>query len=167
MENGIDADGIIKRLEGLSPDTLKTMMTAALKEGGKVLQDNTRQIQKTKVRANAEMQKNVKLIVDKDYGEVIVSIAKYYLNRFFETGTDERYLKRTGAKDRERGYIPTRKTTLYRKKGKENQYQAGTYRGKIDGEKFKYFESARENTEPISDAILTSLQNALEKEWDK
>lgn len=105
------------------------------------------------------MTKGIKVTDDNQLATVIVTILKEFRLKFFETGTAERYLKRTGAKDREAGYRTSDKRKLFRKEGKENFYKAGSYRGRIEGKHF--FKESREELD--EENLIKYLDEAIDK----
>lgn len=164
----IDSAGLNDILNNLSPENRKEAIFKSLVKGGEELVQQT-VFQLTKElpaasegnRFGRPMTKGVRLKKDKDYDDVIVSVMGDFRLKFFELGTKERYLKRTGAKDRIRGYTPSNKSRLYRKKGKENQYSAGSYRGMI--KPLHFFKQARDNSQSVMDKIINSLSNEIAK----
>lgn len=96
----------------------------------------------------------VKVTDDKDYAIVIVSILKQFL-KFFEKGTQERFLKGSGAIDR------TRKIgrKYARTAGTENRFKKGASRGRIEG--IGFFKEAREEID------VNLLYQYLDEELDK
>lgn len=110
-------------------------------------------------KSSKPMVKGVKITDDKQLATVIVSILKEFRLKYFELGTQERYLKRTGAKDREAGYRTSDKRKLFRKEGKENFYRAGSYRGKI--EPIHFFKEARQ--EISEEELVELIDNELSK----
>lgn len=150
----LDTRSLANILDNLSEDNRRLAMLSALRAGGKVLQQNTKESLKKKLgsgatstseRNNKPMEQGVRLIVDKDYNEVIVSIMKDYRLKWFEKGSDQRYLKKDHPKDGDH-----RKT-----------YKKGEYRGSITATNF--FGEARQNDSPICDAIVAELANQINK----
>lgn len=150
----IDTTNIDSILDNLNEDNRRLAMLSALRAGGKVLQANTKESLKKKLGSGATstsernkfpMEKGVRLIVDKDYNEVIVSIMKDYRLRFFQSGTDQRYLKKDHPKDEKH-----RKTL-----------RKGEYRGSIGATNF--FGEARQNEGPVCDAIVEELAKQINK----
>lgn len=103
------------------------------------------------------------IIVKKDKGLLEVRLSLYgdYRLKWFEMGTQERFLKRTGAKDRERGRTKGDKRYLYRKKGKENFYRAGSPRGRIEA--LNFLEETRDrDMERAANFVTSSLEKELQ-----
>lgn len=134
----------------LNKENRDKVVLSALKKGGEELQGLTKENLKKVLGAAASssnhwqpMEKGIRLIVDKDYNTVIVSILKDFRLKFFESGTDERYLKKDHIKSDGR---------LLKK---------GSYRGKIDAKHF--FADARNN----EGEIFSAIENALNEELNK
>ncbi|MCH5241796.1 MAG: hypothetical protein J1F67_05160 [Muribaculaceae bacterium] len=154
LQNGIRSDLVLK----------------ALKKGGEKLQADTKVQLRKKLGKGASstnhhrrpMLKGITLKEDQQYIEVRVSLYGDFRLKWFELGTKERKLKRTGAKDRERGRTKGDKRYLYRKKGKENFYKAGTNRGRIKA--LDFFQEAREkDMEKVTGIIKTELTKELQQ----
>lgn len=150
----LDTKSLSDILDNLNEDNRRLAMLSALRAGGKVLQQNTKESLKKKLGSGATstsdrnkfpMEKGVRLIVDKDYNEVIVSIMKDYRLKWFETGTDGRYLKKDHPKDERH-----RKTL-----------KKGEYRGRIGATNF--FGEARQNDGPVCEAIVEELAKQINK----
>lgn len=150
----LDTKSLSAILDNLNEDNRRAAMLSALRAGGKVLQEQTKESLKRKLGSGATstsdrnrkpMEQGVRLIVDKDYNEVIVSIMKDYRLKWYELGTDQRYLKKDHPKDEEH-----RKT-----------HKKGEYRGSITATNF--FSEARSNDGPIIEAIVGELSNQINK----
>ena len=155
MNNNItDSSQVDKLLDNLAKENRNRIIFNALKEGAKVLKEQTIQQLASKVRSNTPnkwngktMAQGVTVKADKGISEVMVSIMGDFRLKFFENGTKERY-------------------TL----GRKNNYLAshtlkkGRYTGAIKATHF--FRQARENEEPIDQAIKNSLDKQL-KDLDK
>ncbi len=150
----IDSSQIDKMFQSLRTSAQKEMMMKGLEKGGKVLQSATKErlLQKMPIASTAKgkakkpMVDSVKVIKDKAYTEVIVSIMSNYLNVFFEGGTDERYLKKTGKKDSKH----------------HKTYKKGEYRGRI--KPLNFFADARKmNEDKMIDAIETTIIDEINK----
>lgn len=162
---------LVHALNSLEKGVRNGAMLKALRKGGETLQRQTQAELVKEFGAKATdvserwrkpMTKGVTVKTDKAYQEVSVSIRGDVRNIWFELGTRDRYLKRTGAKDRERGYVREGdKRYLYRKKGKERMYRAGTYRGRIKPREF--FAKARANEGPVIDAITEAMTKEIDK----
>lgn len=160
----IEEGDILKILNQLTDnDYIKTkVLLTALKKGGEVLQKSTVQVMKSKLGATATkhehhkypMEKGVRVIVDKNYHDVIVSIMKDYRLKWFETGTDDRYTK---GKITGQAMITKGDGRRLRNVRDNNKI----YRGSIEGKHF--FAQARNETTGIDDAINASLNNSFNK----
>ena len=154
MNNNItDSSQIDKLLDNLGKENRNRIIFNALKEGAKVLKEQTLQQLESKVRSNTPnrwngktMAQGVNLKADKGISEVMVSIMGDFRLKFFENGTKERYTK-----PQKNNYLASH--TL--KKGSEK----GRYTGAI--KTIHFFRSARENEEPIDEAIKRSLDKQL------
>lgn len=149
-----DTSALNSILDNLSEDNRRLAMLSALRAGGKVLQQTTKENLKTKLGSGATstsdrnkkpMESGVRLIVDKDYNEVIVSIMKDYRLKWFEMGSDQRYLKKDHPKDEKH------RKTLHK----------GEYRGRIAA--LNFFSEARQQDGPVCDAIVTELAKQINK----
>lgn len=126
--------------------------------GGKVLQGTAKQYFKQRMGESAtHISKYIKkpfedgiiLKGDKAYLEARVSIMKDFRMKFFEKGTEDRYIKQKGHSDLQRGRHQTNT-------GKPN------YRGRITAKWF--FKDARNNSAAgINDAMMKSIDNALKR----
>lgn len=158
MNNITDSSQVDKLLDNLGSEN-RNIIFNALKEGAKVLKEQTLQQLATRVRSNTPnrwngktMASGVRLKADKGISEVMVSIMGDFRLKFFENGTKERYTK-----PQKNNYLASH--TL--KKGSEK----GRYTGAIKATNF--FRQARENSEvAIDEAIKNSLDKQL-KDLDK
>lgn len=160
----IEEGDVLKILNQLTDDDyIKTkVLLTALKKGGEVLQKSTVQVMKSKLGATATkkehhkypMEKGVRVIVDKNYHDVIVSIMKDYRLKWFQSGTDDRYTK---GKITGQAMITKGDGRRLRNVRDNNKI----YRGSIEGTNF--FGIARENTTGIDDAINASLNDSFNK----
>ena len=168
----IDDRAILEKLESLRKPEVANIVLAALEKGGALIQAETKSQLKsflgpgaTSTRHwNKPMLSGILNIVDEGYMEVRVSLYGIFRLKFFEMGTKDRKLRRTGAKDHSRGRTKGDKRYLYRKSGKENFYRAGTSRGRIKA--LNFFQNAREKEENramevIKDELTKRLQNYL------
>ena len=159
-----DGDKILDALNTLTDDNyIKTnILIKALKKGGDVLKNKTIEVMKSTLGSTATLTKSdkkpmtngVRVIVDKDYYEVIVSILKDYRLKWFEKGTSERYTK---------GEIIGKEMI---KKGDGNRERKirnnnKLYRGSIKGVHF--FQTARNQVSDIDNAIISSLDDSFNK----
>lgn len=151
----IDSSQIDEILNRLNEENRNKIMIDALKEGGNILQENTRQnlIKEIGISATSTnhhrkpMNEGVKLITDKDYLTVLVSIMGDYRLKWFEMGTRERYRKVRGVDSKGKKYV--------------KKSEKGGYTGQITGTHF--FKSAREDTAPIEEAIISAMESELNK----
>lgn len=156
--------------EGLRGD----IILKAMRSGAEVIQKSTKaELRKDMASLRAShkiskpvhrkkpMESGVSLVEDKAMAEVRVSLLGDFRLKWFELGTKERKLRYTGAKDRERGRVKGDKRHLYRKRGKENFYRAGTNRGKIEA--MNFFATARRDEGAVISAINKELESELQK----
>lgn len=151
----INCNELQRILSNLSDsDQRKTIMLQSLRAGAKVLAENTKtnmikklgeSATKTSDRIKKPMTDAVHITVDKDYGLVVVSILKQHTAKWFEMGTDQRYLKKDRPAD----------ATHHR------TYKKGEHRGSITATNF--FAEARQDDTPICDAIVETLAKQIEK----
>lgn len=174
-EAPIDTSGVSSLLSSLAAEVKDGMLLKALQKGGKALQEQTqRQLLTSLPAANhpththvgtrtthGPMVKGVTNKTDKAYSEVRISILGDFRLKWFETGTKERTLKRTGAKDRSRGRYRGDRRYLHRKKGKENFYKAGSPRGRI--RPLRFFATARADDTVVTAAIEKEFYSRLQK----
>lgn len=169
MANGdfkveFDSNDVLDTLNKLTDNNYikSKVLVTALKKGGEVLQKNTVQVMKSKLGSVATknehhskpMAEGVRVIVDKNYYDVIVSIMKDYRLKWFETGTDDRYTK---GKITGQSMITKGDGRRLRNVRDNNKI----YRGSIEGKHF--FAQARNETTGIDDAINASLNNSFNK----
>ena len=171
---GVDIRQVDEMFRFLSKENIDKVLLDALKQSGKELVEQTKQTMIKKLGStatstrnynkrpkNSAMVEGVKSTVDKDYLTVVVSILKDFRAKWFERGTKQRKLLRTGAKDRERGRMSGDRRYLYRKEGKENFYKAGANRGKIEPHYF--FRETVDSYDyiKITEHIDKTLQNLI------
>ena len=169
MANGdfkveFDSNDVLDTLNKLTDNNYikSKVLVTALKKGGEVLQKNTVQVMKSKLGSVATknehhskpMAEGVRVIVDKNYYDVIVSIMKDYRLKWFQSGTDDRYTK---GKITGQAMITKGDGRRLRNVRDNNKI----YRGSIEGTNF--FGIARENTTGIDDAINASLNDSFRK----
>lgn len=155
MNNNItDSSQVNKLLDDLGKENRNKIIFNALKEGAKVLKEQTLQQLASKVRSNTPnkwngktMAQGVTVKADKGISEVMVSIMGDFRLKFFESGTKERYTK-----PQKNNYLAS------------HALKKGRYTGAIKATHF--FRQARENEEPIDEAIKNSLDKQL-KDLDK
>ena len=153
----IDSSVIDKKLSSLVSRLQKEITWKGLLEGGKKLQEYTRdallskmpKAKSAKGKGKRTMYEEVHMITDKQINEVMVSVLNY-LTKWYEMGTENRYLKEDHPKDEKH----------------HKTYKKGESRGKITG--LHYFREARENhsddvIEAISNVILDELKNEFDK----
>lgn len=167
----IEEGDVLKVLNQLTDDYyIKTkVLLTALKKGGEVLKKETEQVMKSKLgdtatkkttyknpkkNKNHPMIDGVRVIVDKDYHDVLVSILKEYRLKWFETGTDERYTK---GKITGQAMITKGNGTRLRNVRDNNKL----YRGSIKG--YYFFRQARNEVTGIDDAVNASLNDSFNK----
>lgn len=152
----LDRSIIDRKLEALIGRKQKEITFNALVEGGKELQKYTREslLQKfpkaktAKGKSKRSMWDEVHIIKDKQTNEVMVSVMNY-LTKWYEMGTDTRYLKETHVKDE----------THHR------TYKKGESRGRI--KPLHYFREAREaHSDDVIQTIEDMILTALKKEFD-
>ena len=128
-------------------DSLKSgAVITALEKGAEVLQAETRTQLRRKLgpgatstlRRKKPMEKGVSLVVDREHGEVRVSILGDFRLKWFERGTEERYTR-----------------VSRRRKG-----SAKRYRGRIEA--LRFFESARSNESRVIETIENELTKQIE-----
>lgn len=155
-----DTSEIYNILNNLNDTEVKRLLMTALKEGGKTLQELTKQSLTNKVAGatrtggktafkNKQMTKGVKVISDTNYTEVIVSIMGDSRLIWEELGTDDRTLK---GKQVDNG-------SKYAKR-----YKEGVSRGKIEPTRF--FQDARQSPETqnmVEQVLKQELEKALNK----
>lgn len=156
----IDSKGLDDLFAAVDEEHIKPVIMKSLQDFGNVVKEDTQNRLIAKMgdaanrttyrkssdgggKLNKPMTKGVKVTRDDGYEKVVVSILKDYRLKWFELGTKMRKLLRTGAKDRTRGRMSGDRRYLYRKKGKENFYKAGSNRGQI--KPLHFFKEVREN----------------------
>lgn len=158
----VDDSSIKEVLDKLTDDDFikKQVLLNSLKKGGQVLREETIQKLRSKLGEGADrkskrleypMTKGVRVITDKEYEEVIVSIMKDFRLKWFEKGTTERFTK---------GKITGR--TMVGKRVKYTRDNNKVYRGKIGG--LGFFGEALNQSEG---AIITAINTAFENEINK
>lgn len=160
----IDDTEILKKLDHLTDNDYikRKVLLTALKKGGEVLQKQTVVVMKSKLGTTATkaehhskpMAEGVRVIVDKNYYDVIVSIMKDYRLKWYEKGTDERYTK-----GKITGQAMITKGDGRRKRNVRDNNKL--YRGSIEGKYF--FAQARNEVSGIDEAINTSLNESFNK----
>ena len=154
MNNKTDSSQVDKLLDNLGSENRNRIIFTALKEGAKVLKEQTlKEMASKSFKSNTPnrwngktMAQGVTLKADKGISEVCVSIMGDFRLKFFENGTAIRYTK-----PQQNNYLASHKL----KKGSEK----GRYTGAIKATHF--FRQARENETPINEAIKNSLDKQL------
>lgn len=154
----IDTSELDNLLNNLSEENRKKAIFNSLIKGGQELVDETKR-ELVKVLPNANrgerfgtpMSSGVKLKKDKDYNDVAVHIMSDFRLKFFEMGTDDRYLKKP---------LPQKETSKYKYKSGSTNSGGTPYRGSIKPKRF--FEHARANTNALS-VIIETLNNEINK----
>lgn len=149
----IDSKELDDILNNLNERNRKEIMFNSLVKGGNILVKET-QSELLSVLPNANrgerygkpMVKGVKLKKEKDYDDVKIHIMGDYRLKFFEMGTEERYLKKPLSS----------KNNSSLKKNDGNR----PYRGKIIGKGF--FKKARETSKMI-DSVIDNLIKEINK----
>lgn len=154
----VNSDGVDQFLNQIDDDEVrKGILYKAVIAGGKVLQGTAKEYFRNRMGESAlhtskyikaPFQDGIVLKGDKAYTEARVSIMKDFRMKWFEKGTEDRYIKQKGHSDLTRGRHQTNT-------GKAN------YRGQITAKWF--FRDARNNTESINDAMFYSIDNSLKK----
>lgn len=155
-DTSVDMSVLAGKFDNLVSRLQREIMFKGLKAGGEKLQDYTRQSLQNKFpkassakgKSKKTMVESVHVIQEKAYNEVIVSVMNY-LTKWYETGTDERYLKEDHPKDSKH----------------HKTYKKGESRGKI--KPLHYFREARNNheddvVETIKDVIIKELKNEFD-----
>lgn len=168
----IDDGALLKSLENLRRPQIAEIVLKALRKGGEIIEAETKASLVRKLGPGATstrhhdypMLAGIHLAENKENLDVMISLYGDFRLKWFEMGTDERYLKGTGAKDRQKGKTARDKRKYYRKSGKENFYRKGTYRGRITETDF--FAEARDReigraVEVIKNELTKELQNLL------
>lgn len=157
----IDGKQVDELLNKLSDDELKRrIIFKAIYSGAKELQTAAQSFFKSALGESAShvskyirkpFYEGVTVSGDKAYLETKVSIMKDFRMKFFEKGTNERYIKQSGHSDYSR-----KKKRYIKNTGKPN------YRGKITGTHF--FKNATENNkERINYGIIKSIDKSLKE----
>lgn len=155
----IESTGIDNLLDNLSNEEVKNnILYKAVYRGAKVLQGNAKTFFKNAVgeAANhtskyikAPFYDGITVKGEKTYIEARVSIMKDFRMKFFEKGTNDRYIKQKGHSDNKR-------------KRKVNFTGKPNYRGRMTATHF--FKDAREASEnTVNNAIIESISRALER----
>lgn len=149
-----ELDNILNNLN--EENRRKALFTSITKGGQELVKETQSELLKVLPKANdtgryGKMINGVKLKKDKSYDEVKVHIMGDFRLKFFEMGTEERYLKKP---------LKQKENTRYKYKSGTNNSGGNPYRGKIQAKYF--FQKARENSK-----MIDTLINTLEKEINK
>lgn len=146
----IDSSEIDNILNNLNEENRKKALFNSLVKGGQELVKETQSELLSVLPNGKSMLKGIRLKKDKNYDEVKVHIMGDYRLKFFEMGTEERYLKKP---------LPKKNETNELKSGSKNS--GGTpYRGKISPKYF--FQKAREHSNMVS-VMIEKLINEINK----
>lgn len=157
----IDTRDLMNILNKLDEERRRDVMYKSLTKGGQRLVKETKDKLRKELPSGAAsgkrygtpMESGIKLAKNKDYDEVKVHIMGDYRLRFFEMGTEDRYIRKTkGSKTTESNY-----------KFRKNEGSQGKtgYRGSIRAKHF--FKQARDNAQVILDEIIQNLQRGIDK----
>lgn len=153
--NNSNVDSFLNQID--DDNVRQSILYKAVLAGGKNLQGTTQTYFKQRMGESANHQskyikapfyEGIVLKGDKAYTEARVSIMKDFRLKFFEKGTNDRYIKQKGHSDLKRGRHNDNT-------GKSN------YKGRITAKWF--FRDARSNTESINASIFNSIDNSLIK----
>lgn len=144
----IDTSHVDEILDRLNEDSRRKAIYNSLIKGSKVLVEETQNsLRNALPKANSKMIEGVKTSKNKNYDEVKVHIMGDFRLKFFEMGTDERYLKK-----------PLKSKTGNTKK-KDNSGK-NPYRGKIIAKEF--FRKARQSSNML-DEVMENLIKEINK----
>ena len=149
-----DSSQVDAMLSKLNPDRRTKILTKALKEGGKTLQQQTKdELAKTGIRYytpsrfnGKTLESGIRLKTDNAYNEVSVNIMGDFRLKFFEKGTKQRYTK-------------GRKITGYMDSHRLKREGKGSSKGAIKATHF--FAKARQNESKIEESIIKVLDKEL------
>lgn len=171
----IDDKEFLKALDKLDRKQTANLVIEALDRAGQLLAEYTRQgLSKSMSRLRSEhnitkpkhrnwpMLAGIHVTPDKEYLNVMVSLYGDFRLKWFESGTEIRKLKRTGAKDRDRGKTLKDRRKYYRKRGKEEYYRKGSDRGRIEA--MEFFAQARERD---GEKVMAVAKQEIEKGLSK
>lgn len=155
----IDLEQVNRMLEILDDEEIKRdALFKAVKAGARVLQSTAKDYFKQRMGESANHYskylkapffEGVIIKGDKAYCEVRVSIMKDFRMKFYETGTEDRYIKQRGHSDLQKG-------RHVENTGKSN------YRGRIGAKWF--FKDARTNSDSlINEAMINSIDKTLKR----
>lgn len=148
----IDTKDLDNILDNLNEDNRnKALFTSIIKGGQELVKETKQELKRVLPKANSQMVSGVKLKKDKSYQEVTVHIMGDYRLKWFEMGTEERYLRKP---------LPRKEDTRYKYKSGSTNTGGLPYRGKIN--KLEFFKTARENSQMTGKVIETLI-----KEIDK
>lgn len=154
----IDTSGIDNILDNINDEVRSDLIYKSLIKGGEKLVEDTKS-ELLRVLPNASrgqhfgkpMVGGVKMKKDKDYKDVQVHIMSDFRLKFFELGTEDRYLKK-----------PLPRSSTYKYKSGTTNSGGTPYRGSIKPTHF--FQKARDTSDVlsiISDSITKELERLL------
>lgn len=155
----INTSQLERVFENLSEENRSNAIFKSLTKGGQELVKETER-ELLRVLPNAgrgqkygtPMVKGIKLTKDKAYSEVKVHIMGDYRLKFFEMGTDDRYLKKP--------LSSSNNSSRYKFKSGQTNTGGKPYRGKIEPKGF--FERARENSN-LAETVVSNLEKEINK----
>lgn len=155
----VDSEQVDNMLDILSDEDIKKdILFKAVKAGGKELQSTAKDYFKQRMGESANhVSKFIKapfvdgivLKGDRAYCEARVSIMKDFRMKFFEKGTEDRYIKQKGHSDLQRG------------RHSENTGKSN-YRGRI-GAKWFFKDARSASDSQINEAMIKTIDNQLKK----
>ena len=157
----IDTKGVEKLINNLDEDNRNDAIYKSLVKAGQKLVTETKKTLRKELPSGAKsgkrygtpMESGIKLSKDKDYGDVKVHIMGDFRLKFFEMGTEDRYIKKSNKGNGSDGRYKFRK--------KEGSQGNSGYRGSIKAKHF--FKQARDNAQAITDEIIRNLQKEINK----
>ena len=154
-----ESERIDKILATLSDDEFKkNLLFKSVWAGAKVLQGTTKQYFRNKMGESAmhyskyikaPFEDGITVKGDKAYCEARVSIMKDFRLKFFEKGTEDRYIKKSGHSDLKRG--------RHNNTGEKSQY-----RGRITPKHF-FLDARNDSTNNINEVMEQAISNELNK----
>ncbi len=148
----ISAKDVFKMIDRLKDKVDKDIMMTALTVGGMVLRDSARERLLKKLpkassavgreKDNVTMLEGIRVSKNEAGGYVNVYILGNYLNKWFETGTDDRFLKRNHKEHR--------------------TYKKGEYRGRLSALRF-FRDSQEQDMSKVMDKIIELVDKGIDK----
>lgn len=150
----IDTSQIIELFDSLNLETQKDIMMKGLRKGAKYLQSKAQatlvrkfpKASSTQGKAKKTMVEGVTVRSNNAMTEVSVSVMSHYFNVFYESGTEERQLKKTHKKDKDH----------------HRTYKKGESRGKL--KPLNFFKETREQQE---NNVISVITDEIGKEIQK